>query len=134
LEGLSRFERIEAAVNLKEADRVPADPLNIYILGYQGGTSLKEFMEDPVKATRAAEIARKEKIGEGDQIYPSLVILDHFTFPMKSTWDQYTLRWEIFDEFPPKGNIPSFYEKETIEDYDDIMERGFSTIARARIK
>ena len=127
-ESMNSIERIEAAVNLKEPDRVPADPLNIYILGYQGGISLKEFMEDPVKATKAAELARKEKIGEGDQIYPSLVILDHFTFPMKSTWDQYTLRWEIFDKFPPEGNIPNFYEKETIKDYDDIMERGFSTI------
>lgn len=128
MDELSRFERVDAAINLKEADRVPADPLNIYIHGYQGGISFKEFMEDPVKATRAAEIARKEKIGEGDQIYPSLAIMDHLTFPMKATWDQYTLRWEIFDEFPPKGNIPNFYEKETIKDYDDIMERGFSTI------
>lgn len=128
MDELSRFERIEAAVNLKEADRVPADPLNIYIFGYQGGISLKEFMEDPVKATRAAEIARKEKIGEGDQIYPSLAIMDHLTFPMKATWDQYTLRWEIFDEFPPKGNIPNFYQKLIIEDYDETMEKGFATL------
>jgi len=126
-ESMSRYERIQAAMNLKEADRVPVDPLNIYILGYQGGATLKEYITDPVKATKAAEIARK-KIGEGDQVNPNLTGRDHLAFPPISAWDQYTACWEIFDDFPPKGNIPNFYEKPIIEDYDDVMERGFSTL------
>ena len=130
-EAMTSIERVYTAMNLKEPDRVPADPLNIYILAYQGGISLKEFMYDPKKAVRATEIAWK-KIGKGDQVYPGVLIMDHHMFPCKSAWDPYTLHWEIFDEFPPKGNIPNFYETEIIEDYDDILERGFSTILLSR--
>ena len=43
-------------------------------------------------------------------------------------WDMTTLDWRIWDEFPPKGNLPSIYEKVLIQDYDDVMDRGFSTI------
>jgi hypothetical protein len=127
LEEISRFERIEAAVNLKEADRVPVDPLNIYIHAYQGGTNLREFIYDPVKMVQATERARKI-LGETDQVYPTMTAMNHLSLIPIAAFDQYTLRWEIFDEFPPKGNIPSFYEKKIIEDYDDVMERGFSTL------
>ncbi|NLT91859.1 MAG: hypothetical protein GXY02_01875, partial [Actinobacteria bacterium] len=39
-----------------------------------------------------------------------------------------TLDWRLWDEFPPDGNLPSIYEKVLIQDYDDVMERGFATI------
>ena len=126
-DAMTRYERIEAAWNLKEADRVPSDPLNCYILAYQGGISIQEMFTDPKKLIEATIRARK-KIGEGDQVDPNVTTLDHFSPLPKSGWDQVTLHWKIQDEFPPKGNLPSFYEKCIIDDYDDVMERGFSTL------
>jgi uroporphyrinogen-III decarboxylase len=78
-ESMNSIERIYAAINLKEADRVPADPLNIYILAYYGGISIREFMTEPVKMVEATERAR-EKIGKGDQVYPPVLTLDHLSF------------------------------------------------------
>ena len=124
---MTRCERIDAAWNLKEADRVPSDPLNCYILAYQGGISIREMFTDPKKLIEATIRARK-KIGEGDQVDPNITTLDHLSLLPKSGWDQATLHWRIYDDFPPKGNIPSFFEKFIIEDYDDVMERGFSTL------
>jgi len=127
-EAMSRYERIEAAWNLKEADRVPSDPLNCYILAYQGEISIREMFTDPKKLIEATIRARK-KIGEGDQVDPNITTLDHFSALPKSGWDQVTLHWKIQDDFPPKGNIPQpFFDKCIIEDYDDVMERGFSTL------
>jgi hypothetical protein len=126
-ESMSRYERLEAAWNLEEADRVPVSPLNCYILAYQGGISIREMFHEPEKFIQAVVRARK-KIGEGDQEDPNITTLDHLSLRPKSGWDQVTLDWRIWDQFPPKGNIPSFFEKCIIEDYDDVMERGFSTI------
>ena len=124
---MTRYERIDAVWNLKEADRVPSDPLNCYILAYQGGISIREMFTNPRKLVEATVRARK-KIGEGDQVDPNITTLDHLSLLPKSGWDQATLHWKIYDDFPPKGNIPSFFEKLIIEDYDDVMERGFSTL------
>ena len=126
-EAVSRFERVEAAWNLREADRVPSDPLNCYILAYLGGISIREMFTEPEKLVEATVRARRV-LGEGDQVDPNITTLDHFSLWPKSGWDRVTLHWKIYDEFPPKGNIPSFFEKCIIKDYDDVMERGFSTL------
>jgi uroporphyrinogen-III decarboxylase len=126
-EAMSRYERIEAAWNLKEADRVPVDPLNCYIYAYLGGITIREMFTEPEKIVQATIKARKI-LGEGDQVDPNITTLDHFSLWPKSGWDRVTLHWRIYDEFPPKGNIPNFFEKLIIEDYDDVMERGFATI------
>jgi uroporphyrinogen-III decarboxylase len=124
---MTRYERIEAAWNLKETDRVPVDPLNCYILAYQGGISIREMLIDPEKLIQAVIKGRKI-LGEGDQIDPNITTLDHLSLWAKSGWDRVTLHWRLYDNFPPEGNIPSFYEKCIIDDYDDVMERGFSTL------
>jgi hypothetical protein len=126
-EAMTRYERIEAAWNLKEADRVPSDPLNCYILAYQGGISIREMFTNPAKLIQATIRARK-KIGEGDQVDPNITTLGHLSLCPNAGWDQVSLHWKIYDDFPPKGNIPSFFEKFILEDYDDVMERGFSTL------
>jgi len=124
-ESMTRYERLEAAWNLKEADRVPASPLNCYIIPYLGGISIREMFFEPEKLIQA-NIKCSDIIG--DSIDPNITTLDHLSFLGKSGWDQTTLDWRIWDDFPPKGNIPSFFEKPIIEDYDDVMERGFSNI------
>lgn len=125
---MSSVERIKRAHNLKEADRVPVAPLNIYIHGYLSGLTLKEFMTEPKKAVEATEKVMKEKLGVGDEVYPNILLMDHFAFPLKSGWDRFTLPWKIFDEFPPEGNIPSVQEKKMIDDYEKIMKDGFAEL------
>lgn len=124
-EEMTRYERLEAAWNLEEADRVPVAPLNCYIIPYLGGISIREMFSKPEKLIQAA-IKCLDIIG--DNIDPNITTLDHLSLLGKSGWDQVTLNWRIWDNFPPKGNIPSFFEKPIIEDYDDVMERGFSTL------
>ncbi|MFP4082325.1 MAG: uroporphyrinogen decarboxylase family protein [Candidatus Aminicenantes bacterium] len=124
-ERMTRYERLEAAWNLEKADRVPVAPINCYIIPYLGGISIKEMFFEPQKLIQAT-VKCLDIIG--DNIDPNITTLDHLSLLGKSGWDQVTLDWRIRDEFPPQGNIPSFFEKPVIEDYDDVMERGFSTI------
>ena len=124
-EKLTRYERIEAAWNLQEADRVPASPLHCYIIPYLGGISIREMFLEPEKLIQTY-IKCIDLIG--DSIDPNITTLDHLSFLGKSGWDQVTLDWRIWDQFPPEGNIPSFFEKCIIQDYDDVMEKGFSTL------
>ena len=126
-EELSRYERTEAAWRLQEADRVPVAPLNCYINAYRGGISIREMFREPEKLTEAT-IRARDILGYGDQEDPNITTLDHLSFLGKSGWDRVTLHWRIWDEFPPAGNIPSFYERVMIEDYDDVMTRGFATL------
>ena len=124
---ISRYERVEAAWRHEEADRVPVAPLNCYINAYRGGISIREMLFEPDALVRAMVRARSI-VGEGDQEDPNITTLDHLSFLGKSGWDRATLNWRLWDEFPPEGNIPSFFEKCILQDYDDAMERGFSTI------
>ena len=126
-ETVSSYERTEAAWRLEEADRVPVAPLNCYINAYRGGISIREMFLEPEKLVQAT-IRAREIVGHGDQEHPNITTLDHMSLLGTSGWDQVTLHWKIWDHFPPNGNIPSFYEKPMIQDYDDVMERGFSTL------
>lgn len=124
-ETLTRYERLEAAWNLEKADRVPVINVNCYIIPYLGGISIKEMFLEPDKLIKATVDCLDIL---GDNIDSNITTLDHLSLFGKSGWDQATLDWIIWDDFPPKGNIPSFYEKCLLEDYDDVMDRGFSTI------
>jgi len=124
-ETLTRYERVHAAWNLEEGDRVPASPLHCYIIPYLGEITIREMFLEPDKLIQAY-IKCMDLIG--DSIDPNITTLDHLSYLGKSGWDQATLHWKIWDDFPPKGNIPSFFEKCIIENYDDVMERGFSTL------
>jgi len=124
-ETMTRYERIHAAWNLEEGDRVPASPLHCYIIPYLGGISIREMFFEPEKLIQAYM-----RCGDliGDSIDPNITTLDHLSFLGKSGWDQVTLNWKIWDQFPPEGNIPSFFEKPILTDYDDVMERGFAPL------
>ncbi len=122
---MTRYERLEAAWNLEKADRVPVAPILCYIIPYLGGISIREMFYEPEKLIQAT-VDCLDFIG--DSIDPNITTFDHLSILGKSGWDQATLDWRIWDDFPPKGNIPSFYEKRIIDDYDDVLKRGFSTI------
>jgi hypothetical protein len=124
-ETMTRYERLDTAWNLQEADRVPVAPINCYIIPYLAGLTIREMFFEPEKLIKATveclDIC-------GDEVDPNITTLDHTSLLGKSGWDQATLDWRISEHFPPKGNIPSFYEKTIIDDYNDVLERGFATI------
>lgn len=125
-EPMTSYERIHTAWNLREPDRVPATPVNCYIVAYQGGLTIREMLTEPDKFIRAA-VSCLDILG--DQIDPNLTTLDHLSLRPKSGWDQVTLDWRIWDEFPPHGNIPSsYFDKAIVEDYNDVLKRGFAPI------
>jgi len=122
---LTRFERLERAWRLEEADRVPVAPILCYIIPYLGRISIWDMFTRPdllVQATKQClDII-------GDNIDPNITTLNHLGLFGRAGWDQVTLDWRIWEHYPPDGNLPSLYEKTIIDDYDDVMRRGFSTI------
>jgi hypothetical protein len=126
-DSMSPYERLELAWNLKEADRVPAAPVNCYIFPWLGGINIREMFLEPEKLVQAT-IKAREFLGGGDNVDPNITTLNHLSMFGRAGWDQATLDWRIWDDFPPKGNLPSLYEKPIIEDYDDVMQRGFAPL------
>ena len=124
-EVMTPYKRVEAAWNLQEADRVPVAPMVIYLLPYRAGLSVKEAIENPERLAQAA-IDQSELVG--DFIHPALTLLDHQAVLPNSTWDRVSIDWRIWEHFPPQGNIPSsYFDKDLIGDYADILERGFAS-------
>jgi uroporphyrinogen-III decarboxylase len=124
---MNKYERLEKAWNLEEADRVPVSPVNCYIIPYLAGISIREMFLEPDKLVEATAKVY-DMLGGWDDIDPNITTLNHLSMFGRSGWDQATLDWRLWDEFPPEGNLPSLYEKPIIEDYDDVMERGFAPI------
>lgn len=122
---MTSYERLLAAYNIEEADRVPVAPINIYIIPYLAGMSILEGQREAEKLVDAY-IKFKDLLG--DAVHPFMTAQDHTGLLGRCGWDQTTLDWRVFEHFPPEGNIPSLYEKDVIEDYEDVFERGFSTI------
>ena len=124
---MSSYERLDRAWNLEEADRVPVAPINCYIIPYLVGISIRDMFHKPNTLIEATMKAR-DLLGGGDNIDPNVTTLNHLSMYGRAGWDQATLDWRLWDEFPPNGNLPSLYEKPILEDYDDVMTRGFSTL------
>ncbi len=124
-ETMTHYERMRAAWNCEQPDRVPYMPMTVYFVARQGGLTIKEFFTEPEKFLQAC-LNSLDFIGDAQ--HPALNTADHMWMLGHAGWDMTTLDWRIWDEFPPKGNLPSIYEKVLIQDYDDVMQRGFSTI------
>jgi hypothetical protein len=122
-EKMTAFERIEAAYRMEVTDRVPVTPIVCYMIPYLAGMSVKEMFTEPEKHVQAF-LDYRHLIG--DNCEPNLIVLDHFSMFGRAGWDQVTLDWRLYDEFPPNGNVPNLYEKPILEDYDDVLERGFA--------
>ncbi|MGD8462244.1 MAG: uroporphyrinogen decarboxylase family protein [Anaerolineae bacterium] len=122
---MTPFERIEAAYRMEVPDRVPVTPIICYMIPYLAGMSIKEMFNEPEKHVQAF-IDSQDLIG--DNCEPNILVLNHLSMLGRVGWDQATLDWRLYDEFPPKGNVPNLFEKPIIEDYDDVMARGFAPI------
>jgi hypothetical protein len=120
------LERIEAAWNLEEADRVPVAPLVIYLVPYLAGLSFRDMLAHPDRLAQAA-IDHQDVIG--DCLHPVMTFLDHQFLLPNAGWDQVTLHWKMFDDFPPAGNIPNaYFDKVIIDDYEEVLENGFAPL------
>ena len=126
-ETMTSYERLEIAWNLGEADRVPVSPVNCYIIPYLAGITIREMFLEPDKLIKAT-VDTMEILGASDDIDPNITTLNHLSMFGRAGWDQSTLDWRLWEHFPPDGNLPSLYEKPVIEDYDDVMARGFAPI------
>jgi hypothetical protein len=122
---MTHYARLQSAFNLEPPDRLPVAIMLLYAIPYWEGMSIKETQLNPEKTVQAY-INHCDLLG--DWVHPMQTLHDHLGLLGRAGWDQTTLDWHVYDDFPPKGNVPSFFEKEVIEDYDDVMERGFSTI------
>jgi uroporphyrinogen-III decarboxylase len=122
---MTSFERMEAAYRMEIPDRVPVAPIINYLIAYQGGLTIREMFTEPEKLVQAT-IDHIDLVG--DHIDPNQLILDHLSMLGRAGWDQVTLDWRLYDRFPPHGNVPNLYEKPIIEDYDDLMARGFAPL------
>ena len=123
-ETMTPYERMRAAWSCEVPDRVPVMPMTLYVVAHHGGISIKEFITQPEKYMQAA-LDSLDIIG--DMQHPGVNAANHMAMLGRCGWDMTTLDWRLWDEFPPKGNLPSLYAK-VLLDYDDVMERGFSTI------
>jgi uroporphyrinogen-III decarboxylase len=124
-ETMTHYERIIAAYELKEPDRVPVIPINSYFLPYYAGMTIRQAQHEPDRLVQA-HLDHQEFLG--DAVHPFQSGHDHLGLFGRTGWDQTTLDWRIFEKFPPEGNLPNLYEKDVIEDYQDVFERGFSTL------
>ena len=123
-ETMTRYERLQAAFRMEETDRVPVAPIICYLIPYVAGLSVKEMFEEPEKFVQAC-IDHLDLIG--DHMDPNQIVLDHRSMLGRAGWDQATLDWRVYDEFPPEGNVPNLFEKPIVEDYVSMMENGFAT-------
>jgi hypothetical protein len=122
---MTPFERIEAAYRMEVTDRVPVTPIICYMIPYLAGMTIKEMFNEPEKHVQAF-IDFQDLIG--DNCEPNIIVLNHLSMLGRVGWDQATLDWRLYDEFPPQGNVPNLFEKPIVEDYDDVMARGFAPI------
>ena len=122
---MTPFERIEAAYRMEVTDRVPVTPIICYMIPYLAGMTVKEMFTEPERHVQAF-LDFQDLIG--DNCEPNLIVLDHLSMLGRSGWDQATLDWRLYDQFPPDGNVPNLFEKPIIKDYDEVMERGFAPI------
>jgi hypothetical protein len=110
---------------MEETDRVPVAPISCYLIPYLAGMSINEMFSEPERMVEAF-IDHGDLVG--DACDPNLVILDHLYLLGRGGWDQVTLDWHIYDDFPPDGNIPNIYENAIIEDYEDVEERDYEDV------
>jgi len=124
-ETMTPYERMRAVWECEVPDRVPYMPMVVFFVARQGGLTIKEFVSQPEKLVDAA-LDGLDYIGDAQ--HPGIASANHMSMLGHAGWDMATLDWRLWDEFPPDGNLPSIDEKVLIQDYEDVMGRGLSTI------
>ena len=123
-------ERIDKAINLEEADRVPCAPLVGYYIAAAAGMTPKDVLFDPEKAEKAWEITYKKHGGVFDLSSPGSLFVTHIdVYP--NMFSTYYFDWSLPGREREDESIPNLKERAREEplmresDYDLLIEEGF---------
>jgi uroporphyrinogen-III decarboxylase len=125
-ETMTPRERVEAALAIKEPDRVPITPAFHCAQARLTGMTVEEFFFDIPKSF---EVTKKvwEMFGGFDLYSGCSPILGYYA-PIPNSHSMFYFDWTL-----PKGNTPEqMHEKELMkrEDYDLVIEKGFDPFKR----
>lgn len=125
-ETMTPRERVEAALAIKEPDRVPFTPSFHCAQARLTGMTIEEFFFNIPKSYEATKKVW-EMFGGFDIYSGCSPILGYFA-PIPNSHSQLYFDWTL-----PKGNIPEqMHEREIMkrEDYDLVINQGFSPFKR----
>jgi hypothetical protein len=124
-ESMTSIERIDKAINLEEADRVPVAPLLSYDIPRYYGISTEEYFWNQKKAEEAYEYT-VNKLGGVDFITMPETSEDFFT-PFISAYSLYYCDWKFPGKGLPKNATPQFSKHTPFineNGYDSLIEKG----------
>jgi len=125
-ETMTPRERVEAALAIKEPDRVPFTPAFHCAQARLTGMTIEEFFFDIPKSFEAVKKVW-EMLG-GFDIYSGCSPILGYYAPIPNSHSQLYFDWTL-----PKGNIPEqMHEREIMkrEDYDLVIQEGFEPFKR----
>ena len=125
-ETMTPRERVEAALAIKEPDRVPITPAFHCAQARLTGMTVEEFFFDISKSFEATKKVW-EMFGGFDLYSGCSPILGYYA-PIPNSHSMFYFDWTL-----PKGNTPEqMHEKELMkrEDYDLVIEKGFDPFKR----
>lgn len=126
-ESMNSIERIEKAINLEEADRVPVAPLLDYDAARYYGITIKEFFFNPKQAEAAFDSAFN-RLGGIDMIVqnPTNSYALKYYSPWSPTESLYYSNWKLPGKDLPDDVIAQFDEKPIMSenDYDRLLNEG----------
>lgn len=129
-EAMNSIERVTAAMELKEPDRVPIWPMMDYLPMKYYDITAKEIVFDPVKSQKAYEWMY-EKLGGYDIAMPGAAMYPVHINPFPIIFSSYYLDWRMSGRELPDDVSPQLAERSVndpilkAEDYDKLIKEGF---------
>ena len=125
-ETMTPRERVEAALAIKEPDRVPITPAFHCAQARLTGMTVEEFFFNVPKSYEATK--KVWDMFGGFDIYSGCSPILGYYAPIPNSHSMFYFDWTL-----PKGNIPEqMHEKELMKrgDYDLVIEKGFAPFKR----
>ncbi|KKK45156.1 MAG: Uroporphyrinogen-III decarboxylase [Candidatus Lokiarchaeum sp. GC14_75] len=129
-EAMTSIERVTAAMELKEADRVPVWPMIDYLPKNYYDITAKEIIFNPKKCQKAYEWMY-EKLGGFDIAMPGGAMYPVHINAFPIIFSAYYLDWRLPGRDLPDNVSPQLAERSLndpilkVEDYDKLIEKGF---------
>jgi uroporphyrinogen-III decarboxylase len=124
-ESMTSIERIEKAINLEEADRVPVAPIISYDAARHYGITVEEFFWNPKKAEEAYEYTFNKLGGVDFVTLNAARTYDNFYSPLFEIFSLFYFNWK----FPEKETSPNFMPQ-MINPGPLIDEKGYDLLIR----
>lgn len=136
-EAMTSVERVLAAMELKEADRVPVWPLIDFLPVKYYDVTAQEMIEDPDKSQKANEWIY-HKLGGYDIAMAGGGMYMQYINPFPDFFSAYYLDWRLPGRMLDVNAGPQLFEQSlsdpfiTEKDYDKIIEEGLLWLANFR--